>query len=295
MHSGHLLHRDIKPSNILINSDCHARVCDFGLARSLMAQPDKETQPVLTDYICTRWYRSPEILLGSRSYTTGMDLWSIGCIVGELSQGRPFLPGTSTMNQLDRILQVTGYPTSEEVESMRSPFAPNMLESLPKSKPKALGELLPKASSSITSYISRCFAFNPLQRISAKESLRHEYFAQFHNSDDELDCDRAIDPPLDDNTKLKAKDYREEIYNTVLRKKKDQRRYQRKNNDKPQAQQHPHDPREKHGYDHALAINRGGPCGTVCPRPQKLPFDIDGVVSCAANCSTSWSGKTSHR
>jgi len=78
MHSGDLLHRDIKPSNLLLNSDCHVKVCDFGLCRSV-AECQTTTQPALTDYVATRWYRAPEILLGSPVYTKGVDMWAVGC------------------------------------------------------------------------------------------------------------------------------------------------------------------------------------------------------------------------
>ena len=110
MHSGDLLHRDIKPSNLLLNSDCLLKVADFGLARSCQSA-GPEANPVLTDYVATRWYRAPEILLGSTSYTKGVDMWSVGCILGELILGKPILPGTSTMNQLDLIIEITGKPS----------------------------------------------------------------------------------------------------------------------------------------------------------------------------------------
>lgn len=101
IHSADLLHRDIKPSNLLLNSECHMKLADFGLARSV-STAGKDEGPVLTDYVATRWYRAPEILLGSTKYTKGVDLWSVGCILGELLGGKPMFPGTSTMNQLQR-------------------------------------------------------------------------------------------------------------------------------------------------------------------------------------------------
>jgi len=88
MHSAELLHRDIKPSNILLNSECQVKIADFGLARSLAQMPDTQSaNPILTDYVATRWYRAPEILLGSTRYTFGVDMWSSGCILGELLGG----------------------------------------------------------------------------------------------------------------------------------------------------------------------------------------------------------------
>jgi len=98
LHSAGIVHRDIKPSNILLNSDCSLKICDFGLARSL----DKES--IQTDYIETRWYRAPEILLGSQQYSFAIDMWSVGCLFGEILKGRPLFPGTSTINQLDPLL-----------------------------------------------------------------------------------------------------------------------------------------------------------------------------------------------
>jgi len=98
LHTAELIHRDIKPSNVLVNEDCHAKICDFGLIRSLEDQ--EEVLPILTEYIATRWYRAPEILLGSRKYSKPADVWSFGCMLGELIRGKPMFPGNSTLNQI---------------------------------------------------------------------------------------------------------------------------------------------------------------------------------------------------
>ncbi|GIQ91008.1 hypothetical protein KIPB_014043, partial [Kipferlia bialata] len=136
MHSGELLHRDLKPSNLLLNSECLLKVADYGLARSIASlQTETVANPVLTDYIATRWYRAPEILLGSTQYTKGIDMWSVGCILGEIYLGQALFPGTSTMNQLDKIIEVTGRPSPADIASIESPFASTMLESLPPSRP----------------------------------------------------------------------------------------------------------------------------------------------------------------
>jgi mitogen-activated protein kinase 15 len=237
MHSGQMLHRDIKPSNILLNSDCQVKVCDFGLARSVIQQADNVQNPVLTDYVATRWYRAPEILLGSTSYTKGVDQWSVGCILGELLSGKPIFPGTSTMNQLDRIMEVTGRPSAEDIEAIKSPFAATMLESLPMSRARPLAEMFSSATGDALDLLRSTMQFNPNKRTTAKDALRHPYVVQFHNPEDEFECDRTIRIPIDDDTKLTVQDYRERLYNEVLKKKKEQRRSHRRNLEMQQQQQ----------------------------------------------------------
>ncbi len=87
------MHRDLKPSNLLLNEECLLKVADFGLARSLTAlKKSDEVASVLTDYVATRWYRAPEILLGSTCYTKAVDMWAVGCIIAEMFVGEPLLP-----------------------------------------------------------------------------------------------------------------------------------------------------------------------------------------------------------
>jgi serine/threonine protein kinase len=120
----------MQPSNLLLNSECLLKLADFGLARSLAdcnADGGKH-HAQLTDYVATRWYRAPEILLGSHQYTFGVDMWSCGCILGELLTGRPIFPGKSTMNQLDLIFSVTGVPSKEEAARIGSPYCSQMID-----------------------------------------------------------------------------------------------------------------------------------------------------------------------
>jgi len=236
MHSGQLLHRDIKPSNLLLNSECLLKVCDFGLARSVVQRHDHSENPVLTDYVATRWYRAPEILLGSTSYTKGVDIWSVGCILGEVISGKPIFPGTSTMNQLDRIMEVTGRPTPDDIAAIQSPFAATMLESLPEIRGKSLRERFPQASVEAEDLMRVSMHFNPTKRPAASTLLRHPYCVEFHKPEEELECDGEIRIPIDDNKKLTVQDYRDRLYAEVLKRKKEHRRQRRRTMDAQQVE-----------------------------------------------------------
>ena len=196
------------------------QIADFGLARSI-SDASTDTPNLMTEYVATRWYRAPEILLGSTKYTKGVDIWSVGCVIGEMMGGHPMFPGTSTMNQLEKVLEVTGKPTETDIASMRSPFATTMLDSLPTPQQRDLRHVFPKAHSDAVDLLRRMLRFNPAERISAKEALAHPYCAQFHNEAEEYECPRPILVPVDDNTKLSTADYRDRLYNEIVRRKRE--------------------------------------------------------------------------
>ena len=107
------------------------------MARSVSYDENDGSDPILTEYVATRWYRAPEILLGSTKYTKAVDMWSIGCILGEMIVGKAIFPGTSTLNQIERLLELTGKPVTEDIESLESNISWNILSSINITKKKS--------------------------------------------------------------------------------------------------------------------------------------------------------------
>jgi len=97
IHSANILHRDLKPRNLLVNGNCDLKICDFGLARAIIPE-FKLKAGVLTDYVATRWYRAPELLLACKEYGSSVDVWSVGCILAELLTRKPLLMGVDSEN-----------------------------------------------------------------------------------------------------------------------------------------------------------------------------------------------------
>ena len=104
IHSANVLHRDLKPSNLLVNSNCDLKVCDFGLARGVLSDEEMIGKPrnalLLTEYVVTRWYRAPEIMLACHEYAKPVDVWSVGCIFAELLGRKPYFPGDDYIDQV---------------------------------------------------------------------------------------------------------------------------------------------------------------------------------------------------
>jgi len=223
------------------------KVADFGLARSLLdeTKDEGERPPVLTDYVATRWYRAPEILLGSNKYTTAVDLWSLGCIFGEMLGGKPVFPGTSTLNQLEKIGEMIGAPSKPDIEALGSSFTLEMLDAMPfpmgerdpstgkrammpfnKASPPESGQgggsewktLYPKASEDALDLLIKLMHYDPAQRITAAGGLTHPYCMQFHDQETEVTADNKVTIPVHDNKKLQTHKYRELLYEEINNK-----------------------------------------------------------------------------
>jgi len=184
IHSAGILHRDLKPRNLLVNSNCDLKICDFGLARAIGAEL-KTKSGVMTDYVATRWYRAPELLLGWKEYGSSVDMWSVGCILAELLKRKPFLPGTETKNQLELIIDIFGNPSEEEINVIPKEKSRKLLKAIPRKKPRPLETLFPNANPKALDLLKKLMVFDPKKRITVEEALKHPYLSALHFPDDE--------------------------------------------------------------------------------------------------------------
>jgi len=182
IHSANVIHRDLKPSNLLLNTNCDLKIIDFGLAR--VADVGNDVQ-VYTEYVATRWYRAPEVMLNSRSYSVSMDMWSVGCILAEMILNRPLFPGRHYLDQLNLILDVVGTPPQDQIAWIANERARNYVESLQRRAGRNFAELFPNASADCLDLLKRLLDFNPHTRITVNEALAHPYLRQYYDPEDE--------------------------------------------------------------------------------------------------------------
>jgi len=222
LHSGNVIHRDQKPSNILLDSQCNCKLADFGLARSLSVKEIEqatEGDGCLTDYVATRWYRAPEILLASKRYTMGVDMWSLGCILAEMLLGKPLFPGTSTINQIEKIVTTIALPDRSEVEELSSDYAQSILDKAGSMARRPLKDFLQSATPEAAHMVETLLKFNPNKRLTAHAALRHPYVQRFHNSSQEPEMRHDVIPPLSDCVQLSVEQYRAKLYDIIRAEK----------------------------------------------------------------------------
>ncbi|KAG8910052.1 MAP kinase Pmk1 [Tulasnella sp. 417] len=193
LHSADVIHRDLKPSNLLLNANCDLKVCDFGLARSVRtAEPSGTETGFMTEYVATRWYRAPEIMLTFKQYTKAIDIWSIGCILAEMLSGKPLFPGRDYHHQLTLILDVLGTPTLDEFYAITTRRSRDYIRALPFRKKRPFATLFPNATPLAIDFLTQTLTFDPKKRITVEKALAHPYLEAYHDPDDE-----PVAPPLD--------------------------------------------------------------------------------------------------
>ncbi|KAJ7830475.1 mitogen-activated protein kinase-2 [Mycena leptocephala] len=168
-------HPDLKPANLLVNSDCDLKICDFGFARSVASVGQNYR---MTDYVATRWYRAPEVMLSASMYTKAIDMWSVRCILGELLSRLPLFPGKDYCHQLDLILDVLGIQSHDNVSAIH-PLALKYMRTLRIQKRNTFSTLFPSASSDTIDFLAKTLMFSPTRRISAVEALNHPFLTAY--------------------------------------------------------------------------------------------------------------------
>jgi len=171
IHSAGIIHRDLKPSNILLNENCELKICDFGLSRNL----SKEKGEDLTEYVVTRFYRAPEIMLSSHEYAKAVDIWSAGCSFAEVMNGKILFPGQHYIEQINLIINLRGSPNAKTKEQISNEYALKYIESLPQKEKVALDELFPGYPKEALDLLDKMLDLDPTARIKVEEALEHPF------------------------------------------------------------------------------------------------------------------------
>lgn len=173
-HQNRVLHRDLKPQNLLTNMKGELKIGDFGLARAFGIPVN-----TFSNEVVTLWYRAPDVLMGSRNYSTSIDMWSAGCILAEMFIGRPLFPGGSNEDQLMKIFRIMGTPNERTWPgvSQLPNYRPNFNTFIPQDLRSIIPNIDPLALNLLTSLLQ----MKPENRISAAQALQHPWFNEYHN------------------------------------------------------------------------------------------------------------------
>ncbi|KAK4429698.1 Mitogen-activated protein kinaseD5 [Sesamum alatum] len=188
IHSANVLHRDLKPSNLLLNANCDLKICDFGLAR-VTSETD-----FMTEYVVTRWYRAPELLLNSSDYTAAIDVWSVGCIFMELMDRKPLFPGRDHVHQLRLLmeellpLEADWHPLLRLKLGFLNENAKRYIRQLPPYRRQSFTEKFPQVHPLAIDLVEKMLTFDPRQRITVEDALAHPYLNSLHDISDEPVC-----------------------------------------------------------------------------------------------------------
>ena len=224
MHSANVVHRDLKPSNILVNKDCGVKICDLGLGRGGITDDNNSNEKDnkkaikdenLTEYVITRWYRAPEVILCPSEYTKAVDVWSIGCIFAELLGRKAIFQGEHYLDQIQKITAVLGSPTAEDLDFISKPEAKEFILKLPKKSKKKFSDLDKGANPVALDLLEKMLTFHPKKRITIKECLEHPYFTDIRDQEAETTAEKPFDWSFDE-VELTKENLQKMIYEESL-------------------------------------------------------------------------------
>lgn len=192
-----------------MNANCDLKICDFGLART-----SGGNEEIMTEYVVTRWYRAPELLLRCDNYGTSIDVWSVGCIFAEILGRKPIFPGTEPLNQLKLIVNVVGSQQESDLRFIDNWKAQRFIKSLPFSEGTHFSQLYPHANPLAIDLLKRMLVFDPTKRISVSDALLHPYMAGLM----EPGCSRTETVPvsLDIDEDMEESVIREMVWEEML-------------------------------------------------------------------------------
>eukprot|EP00472_Partenskyella_glossopodia_P006305 CAMPEP_0197523702 /NCGR_PEP_ID=MMETSP1318-20131121/8583_1 /TAXON_ID=552666 /ORGANISM="Partenskyella glossopodia, Strain RCC365" /LENGTH=344 /DNA_ID=CAMNT_0043076479 /DNA_START=1 /DNA_END=1035 /DNA_ORIENTATION=- len=174
LHKNFIIHRDLKLANLLITKNGQLKIADFGLAR-IFGNPLKSYTP----RVVTLWYRAPELLLGCKTYHTAVDMWAVGCMLGELLQNDPLLPGKTEMDQIERIFKLLGTPNEKIWPGLRDLEIADIVSDLPNFPYNNLEDKMQQYTSKKgLDLLSQMLTYDPCKRITAEKALEHPYFME---------------------------------------------------------------------------------------------------------------------
>jgi glycogen synthase kinase 3 beta len=174
IHVAGICHRDIKPQNLLVDTrNGVLKLCDFGSAKVLVpGEPN-------VAYICSRYYRAPELIFGATSYTSSIDIWSAGCVMAEIINGQPLFPGESGIDQLVEIIKILGTPTRDEINAMNPAYVNHKfptIRALPLSK-----VFKSRSDSAAVEFLPHLLNYTPTKRLTAVQAMAHPYFDELRD------------------------------------------------------------------------------------------------------------------
>ncbi|TMW47519.1 hypothetical protein DOY81_007401 [Sarcophaga bullata] len=221
LHSAGIIHRDLKPSNIVVKADCTLKILDFGLARTA------GTTFMMTPYVVTRYYRAPEVILGM-GYKENVDIWSVGCIMGEMIRGGVLFPGTDHIDQWNKIIEQLGTPSASFMQRLQ-PTVRNYVENRPRYSGYSFDRLFPdvlfpsdnneqsrRKAAEARDLLSKMLVIDPEQRISVEQALLHSYIHVWYDNEE---VNAPAPEPYDhsvDEREHTVEQWKELIYEEVM-------------------------------------------------------------------------------